>query len=68
MRAYRYHIQIRQLAPGRAWYWRVMARNGQAVLTSETYASRDNAKRAARRFAEGILVSKEWSINRRIFE
>jgi hypothetical protein len=65
---YRYYVQVRQVAPGREWYWRIVARNGQVMLTSETYASRSNAWRAAKRFMHGIIVSREWVVNERLFE
>lgn len=65
---YRYYVQVRRLGPGREWYWRVMAKNGQVILTSETYSTRSNAKRAANRFMEGIIVSRDWVVNRRLFE
>jgi hypothetical protein len=65
---YRYYIQVRRLGPGREWYWRIMATNGQVMLTSETYSTRSSAKRAARRFMEGIIVARDWVVNRRLFE
>lgn len=45
-----YRIQVRQDHANGAWYWRIVSRNGQVILTSETYAKRGNAERAAERF------------------
>ena len=33
------------------WYWKLVASNGQTILTSQHYYSRWNAKRAASRLA-----------------
>jgi uncharacterized protein YegP (UPF0339 family) len=33
----------------RRWFWRVVAKNGQTVLTSQLYASKWNAKRQAKK-------------------
>lgn len=46
-------IQVKQ-GGGGAWYYRVVSYNGQVMLTSETYASRSNARRAARQFADAL--------------
>ena len=35
------------------WYWRIVAANGHVILTSETYASKGNAVKAARKFRRG---------------
>lgn len=45
-----YRIQIRQTDRPKPWYWRVVAKNGQVLLTSETYASKRNAERAAYKY------------------
>ncbi len=44
-----YRIQVRQGDSG-SWYWRIVAANSHVVLTSETYASKGNAVKAARKF------------------
>lgn len=46
-----YRIQIRRTDKPKPWYWRIVAKNGQVVLTSESYASKRNARRAAETFA-----------------
>lgn len=46
-------IQVRRGDSG-TWYWRIVARNGQVVLTSETYATRSNAVRASKKFTNTI--------------
>jgi uncharacterized protein YegP (UPF0339 family) len=44
------HIEV---AKGkRRWFWRLVSKNGQTVLTSEQYYSKYNALRSARRLAE----------------
>lgn len=42
-------IEVRQEGH---WYVRLVARNGEIVLVSETYSSKWNAKRAAKRFSK----------------
>jgi uncharacterized protein YegP (UPF0339 family) len=44
------HIEVTK--GKRRWYWRVVAENGQIILTSEKYYSKWNAKRAAKRLGE----------------
>lgn len=40
------------------WYWRLCARNGKVVADgSEGYASKSNARRAARRVEDAIASS-----------
>ena len=36
------------------YYYRVVSRNGQVLLHSETYSNRWNARRAAKRFARAL--------------
>ena len=45
-----YRVQVRQTTDPKSWYWRIVAKNGQVVLTSEAYASKRNADRAAETF------------------
>ena len=40
------------------WYLRIVAANGQTVTTSEGYASKWNAKRAARKMFPGIELKE----------
>lgn len=46
----KYRIQVRRTVKKKPWYWRIVSSNGQVVLTSEGYASKRNALRAARVF------------------
>ena len=45
-----YRVQVRQTDDPKPWYWRIVAKNGQVSLTSESYASKRNAVRAAEKF------------------
>jgi uncharacterized protein YegP (UPF0339 family) len=38
------------------WHYVVVAKNGEIIATSETYFSKSNAKRAAKRLAGAIGV------------
>tara|TARA_Y100000034_G_scaffold134224_1_gene202020 strand:+ start:1308 stop:1508 length:201 start_codon:yes stop_codon:yes gene_type:complete len=40
------------------WYWRVVAKNGQTLLVSESYTRKDSRNRIANRFGKlcGIQV------------
>ncbi len=41
------------LAKSRRWYYKIISsQNGQTLLTSQTYFSKFNARRAAKRFAD----------------
>lgn len=40
-----------ELVKEKQWFWRLIADNGQTVLTSETYASKASAQRTALKFA-----------------
>lgn len=44
---------------GGIWWWRVVASNGRVLTVSETYDSKGNALRAARRFLK-IAPSLVW--------
>lgn len=44
------HIQLTK--GKRKWFWRVVAVNGQTVLTSQLYTTKWSAKRSARKMAE----------------
>ena len=62
----RYRIQVRQGDSG-SWYWRVVAAaNGHIVLTSETYASKGNAVKAARKFQADLL--NDWWVEVKVAE
>ncbi len=52
-----YRIQVRQGDSG-SWYWRVVAANSHVILTSETYASKGNAVKAANNFQDDLF--SEW--------
>lgn len=38
------------------WYYKLVARNGQVMMTSEVYFSKGNAKRAADKVSQAIKV------------
>lgn len=40
----------------RAFYWRLVAANGKILAHSEQYASRSNARRAAKRAAKALKL------------
>lgn len=47
-----------ELVKGRVrWHVRLMDRNGKIILTSQTYYSKSNANRAARRLATALNLS-----------
>ncbi len=48
--------------PSVTWWYRLKSRNGQIMLTSETYDSKSNCKRAAVKFGKkyGIPVKFGW--------
>lgn len=48
-----YRIQVRRRDGDKPWYWRIVTANGHVILTSETYASKGNAVKAARKFRRG---------------
>lgn len=48
-----YDSVLRSDDAGNNWYWRLLAKNGQVIADgAEGYASKGNAKRAARRARE----------------
>ena len=59
-----YRIQVRQGDSG-SWYWRVVAANSRILLTSETYASKGNAAKAARNFLRAV---RYWWFELEVFE
>jgi len=36
------------------WYWRIEARNGQPLATSEGYTRKDSARKTAKRVKENL--------------
>lgn len=50
----------------REWHWCVLASNGQVLLTSEEYASKTNALRAAIKFAFAAAAGRDISPNVRV--
>ncbi len=49
-----YRVQVLQTEGRKPWYWRVVAPNYAVILTSETYATRSNALRAAAKFLDDV--------------
>lgn len=47
------HLEIKRRL---FWYVRLMARNGQVLLTSETYFSKSNALRSANKLSKNLGV------------
>lgn len=45
-------MQIELFRGKHKWFWHLRARNGQVVLVSESYYSKWNAKRSAKRVAD----------------
>jgi uncharacterized protein YegP (UPF0339 family) len=43
------HIELKKGA--RKWFWKIVGRNGEIVLTSQGYYSKWNAKRSALKLA-----------------
>lgn len=54
----KWHIEVKRGTL--VWHWRIKAGNGEILATSETYYSRSNAIRAARKIADefswGLVV------------
>lgn len=44
------------------WYWRLDAKNGQTIATSEVYYSRGSAMRTAKKLSKAINVPIEDKI------
>jgi len=60
-----YRIQVRRRDGDKPWYWRIVAANSRVVLTSETYASKGNAVKAARNFLRAV---RYWWFELEVFE
>ncbi len=67
----KYAIQVlKSRRDGRSWWWRIVHRNGQVVLTSELYTRLASALRSVRRFraevdGKDIIVQVEEDGSRR---
>ena len=59
-------MNVVQIFPGksrhffwrRLWYWRIVASNGQVVASSEGYATKWNAKRAATKLYPALQIKE----------
>lgn len=64
-------VVVRRTNGTRPWYYRVVAKNGQVILVSETYSTKANAVRAASRFLAVadrlptlVTVTDHFSVNK----